>query len=423
MKSEKLQDAIGMIGEDLIADARTVTKKAKPQWIKWTTMAAALVMAVVLVNIPSVREKALFIVNGTTQRTIRFPESGIKEKQESEFYAIKDAQINIQRDLAQGQDFDSLSVCYSKEYEVLYYINFADSNFIYRLKDGEAKLAVKIPANHLYMYDGELYFRVEGGEYKLEDMKAGDICKYSPRTGEVTKLVEGMASTWMTVAEDCIYFETKKAVFRYDLDSDVAERINAYPGSVFWKEDYCVAPYEAEGVRGLGLYKIGDDYSKVTPLIMEEGNNIYSIEGNKLYCAGKGYFNIVNLDTGVIYKYPYIDDTIGHFVIQNNRAYDQQLNYFIDLNTGEYCKLYTENPDYIGYISRLFSANGKLYAICYKVGYMPEIIEITIVEDKHWHSTNMTFEEHVKWLSMANGKNLYTKARRLVLYNWKRMGE
>lgn len=419
MKSEKLQDAIGMIGEDLIADARTVTEKAKPQWIKWTAMAAAMVMAVVLMSIPFVKEEATFIVKAITQRTIRFPESGIREVQVAESDAATDSQINIQRDLSLGEDYERLSVCYSKEFDVLYYINFSDNKFIYRLKDDEVKVAVEIPANHLYMYNGDLYFRVEGGRYNLKDMNAGDICRYSPLTGEVTKLVEGMESTWMTVAEDSIYFETRSSVFRYDLNNGLVEKVKAYSNFILWKEDYCVVPYvpnivggKGEGIRGLGLHKIGEDYSDVEPLIVEGRNNIYSIDGNILYCTGIDYFNVIHLDTGEIKKYAYPSGSTGSFGVHGNRAYQQNLNYFIDLETGKNYKLFAEGSEELGYISRLFSVNGKLYGIHYKMGYYQgvargtgEIIEITVEEEPTW---------------LQKGEIVYGE---VVLYSWKRIGE
>ena len=295
----------------------------------------------------------------------------------------------------------------------------SDNKFIYRLKDDEVKVAVEIPANHLYMYNGDLYFRVEGGRYNLKDMNAGDICRYSPLTGEVTKLVEGMESTWMTVAEDYIYFETRSAVFRYDLNSGLVEKVKAYSNFILWKEDYCVVPYvpnivggKGEGIRGLGLHKIGEDYSDVEPLIVEGRNNIYSIDGNILYCTGIDYFNVIHLDTGEIKKYAYPSGSTGSFGVHGNRAYQQNLYYFIDLETGKNYKLFAEGSEELGYISRLFSVNGKLYGIHYKMGYYQgvargtgEIIEITVEEEPTW---------------LQKGEIVYGE---VVLYSWKRIGE
>ena len=74
--------------------------------------------------------------------------------------------------------------CIDPETGVVYFVNQNQDNYIYRLKDGEAELAVPMPARDLYLWDGTLYFMVDDYDsYRLKDMKEGDIYAYTPADG------------------------------------------------------------------------------------------------------------------------------------------------------------------------------------------------------------------------------------------------
>lgn len=356
-------------------------------------------------------KKYLFVILGivlvfmftgcSKQKTIRYPQEGLKEEWDVTGCAIDTAVagINIKTDLAMGADNGSVPICYSEKYDVIYYVNYSDNNFIYRCKDNETKLAVKIPTRHLYMKDEELYFRVMGGDYELKGMNEGDIYKYSPITGKIEKVIKDAASTWMMVLKNNIYYENEEGLFCYDLETDVSEKVTAYsyPCLALWNEDYSIVAYcpgmvegSGSGITGLGLHKLGTDCSMVEPIILEGRNNIYCVQGNTLYCTGTKIFYEIQLDTGEIRKFDYPTSNsrsmgLGDFTIQNDKVYQQNLSYFIDLTTGESYKLYGESK---GYISRLFNINDRIFAIYYEKGSssgMPigigEIVEVVVDEE------------------------------------------
>lgn len=76
--------------------------------------------------------------------------------------------------------------CIDGETGVIYFVNQYNDYFIYRLSNGEATLAVSLPAKDLYMHDGKLYFMLESySRYQWKDMADDDIYVYTPSEGTV----------------------------------------------------------------------------------------------------------------------------------------------------------------------------------------------------------------------------------------------
>mgnify|MGYP003305596450 CR=1 FL=1 len=115
--------------------------------------------------------------------------------------------------------------CVDEATGVVYFVNFNEDWYIYRIKEGEAKLAVSLPASHLYTYEGSLYFIIDfygdytGKEvvspyiYKDAGIQQGDIYRYTPATGVVEfvyrpgEYVKGADTTRNFIIEDdTIYF-------------------------------------------------------------------------------------------------------------------------------------------------------------------------------------------------------------------------
>lgn len=115
--------------------------------------------------------------------------------------------------------------CVDETTGIVYFVNFNEDWYIYRIKDGETKLAVSLPASHLYTYEGSLYFMIDfygdytGKEvvspyvYKDAGIQQGDIYCYTPATGAVEFVyrpgehVKGADTTnTFLVEDDTIYF-------------------------------------------------------------------------------------------------------------------------------------------------------------------------------------------------------------------------
>ena len=101
-------------------------------------------------------------------------------------------------------------VCRDEETNVIYFANVAGDGYLYRIKDGEVALAVEMPVNWIYEYNGKVYFLVHSyNKYKLEAMQQGDIYCYTPKDGKV-KLIYAAGAASLKVTEDGIYFHTEE---------------------------------------------------------------------------------------------------------------------------------------------------------------------------------------------------------------------
>lgn len=101
---------------------------------------------------------------------------------------------------------NEILLCKDPVYNIVYYVNYGDDYYIYRLKDGQSQLVVEIPAKRLFAVNGNLYFMVESyHQYDLKDLENGNILKYDPIKGEVSVVIKENAS-FMFVYQDGIYF-------------------------------------------------------------------------------------------------------------------------------------------------------------------------------------------------------------------------
>ena len=103
--------------------------------------------------------------------------------------------------------------CIDETTGVIYFVNRGEDEYLYRIKDGEVKLAVEMPVKEVYPYGDSVYFMIESyGKYELEGMKSGDIFCYTPANGEIQLVYPlGMkenkaTSHQLLVNENGIYF-------------------------------------------------------------------------------------------------------------------------------------------------------------------------------------------------------------------------
>ena len=355
----------------------------------------------------------------STPQPDNYMEMGLKEDWEYIEQTGIDESASINAQINTGfDDCDALPICYCEAYDVLYYINYYDNEFIYRYKDDEIKPAVKITADNLYMRSGELYFMVKGEYDGLIGVKEGDICKYSPITGEIKLLIADMDAEWMTVSDEGIYYRVLDAkipnnkggytleysMYYYDFDEEVSEEAIISPRFVLWKDDSLIEYHSekqenGEYAIGLGIHKIGSSFLDDKPLIF--GNYYsYCIQGDILYCDDADYFNVVQLDTGEIKKYKKINahgfafGGMGAFTVNDNKAYQRHLVFYIDLETGIVHNLSGEGGKYV---TKLFNVNNKVYALYYEKGYhstnptgTPELMEV-VFDDETFTNRNGEF--------------------------------
>ncbi len=68
------------------------------------------------------------------------------------------------------------------EDETVYFVNQNRDNYLYELKDGNAKLAVAMPVKEVYVWEDYVYFMIRED---IEGKKAGDIYRYQKETKEL----------------------------------------------------------------------------------------------------------------------------------------------------------------------------------------------------------------------------------------------
>lgn len=127
--------------------------------------------------------------------------------------ASEQAKYNaMNRMLSSNNDENQQSLfCVDEKTGVVYFVNQNKDWYIYRLKDGEVKLAVPLPAKELYIWEETVYFMLDSyGKYDLGEAKTGDIYAYTPADGSV-KLIysvseKGSDDYKLTVNEAGIFF-------------------------------------------------------------------------------------------------------------------------------------------------------------------------------------------------------------------------
>ena len=215
--------------------------------------------------------------------------------------------------------------CVDESTGVIYFVNQGKGrdNYLYRLKDGETKLAVAMPVKEIYTYQGVVYFMIHNYDmYELGELHNGDIYCYTPVDGMVKLVyeagaIENSQDHRLTVNEKGIYFsygaqeETGYKYYYYHLPFGVSEPIEDTEMTV-WKgwNDY-VFNYIIDGVgesRGyssiLQSRAVQEDGTRE---IIETPNKTYRfcVQGDYLYFAEKTYISRLNLKTGEETKYDF----------------------------------------------------------------------------------------------------------------------
>ena len=102
--------------------------------------------------------------------------------------------------------------CVDETTGIIYFVNQGKDNYLYQIKEGEVQVAVEMPVQQIYPYQGLVYFMVgKSDTYDLQEKHSGDIYCYTPASGAVELIyevgaVEGSSEYKLTVEESGIYF-------------------------------------------------------------------------------------------------------------------------------------------------------------------------------------------------------------------------
>lgn len=284
-------------------------------------------------------------------------------------------------------------LCKDPVYNIVYYVNYGNDYYIYRLKDGKSELVVELPARRLFCVEGKLYFILDTYQiYTPEDMEQGNIFCYDPLSGKVTKIIDKQATT-MLVYEDGIYYSIEtsgkdlgngmhivnRVLYFYSFSTGKSESIDKLYTSLYKWKDYYITTDVVEVEEGDELYDIYGqdemitravgvkletlDMSKSIKLPIEPQSENYSIVGNKIY-------SILHNDEILIYDIEAMGteeiqlafQCTDDFTIFNGLIYISQNMLQINPETGVQSKISSENVDEVIY--ELYTDGDNLYGVC-----------------------------------------------------------
>lgn len=255
----------------------------------------------------------------------------------------------------------SYLICPDLDNDMIYYVNYGDDNYIYKLKDGLSTLVLEKEAFQLSLWENKLYFLAR---HETSDRNEGDIYCYNLGNGEL-QLLQKAKAYYLLVDSLGIYYEeiinsdtSERRYYRLGIDGNSLEKLdNRYYLSYYdyqiiqnktavvlqhkdTKEEFFIAPYEY-GSWGLTIY---DNH-----IILHRDSVFYII-------------NLLNGDKKAI-QYSNSKSQVVDYVIIDNNMYLRDKK--IDLSTGT-----VSSYGYISYdkkdalVPEYLSTNGnQIYAI------------------------------------------------------------
>ena len=292
--------------------------------------------------------------------------------------------------------------CIDETTGVVYFVNRGDDEYLYRIKDGEVKLAVEMPVKEVYPYGDSVYFMIESyGKYELEGMKSGDIFCYTPATGEIQLVYplgtkENRATSHqLMVNENGIYFSYHILVAQTLAQQRVTEAYHYYLpfGATELVEDTNLMTQAGNETymidlrnSGLSLKRKTEDRNDTIQLTNSRGT--VCIVEDMVYFSTKETVSCMNLKTGEQQQYHVSEmikktfvteigvtnylgnmEMVNSFLVIEDKLWVCDLGnlYCFDLKTGEiilYSLLEKKTDDaYYGYygITALYTDGTNIY--------------------------------------------------------------
>ena len=242
--------------------------------------------------------------------------------------------------------------CVDESTGVVYFVNQGKGQdyYLYRLKDGEAKLAVAMPVKEIYTYQGSVYFMIDSYDmYELGELHNGDIYCYTPADGTVQLVyeagsMENSLDHRLTVNEKGIYFSyytiKEDGYYKYHyyyLPFGANEPIEDTEMTTWKGSDEYVFNYsldeEYKSTLLLQSRTVQEDGTRET--IQPSNRRIrFCVKGDYLYSAERTYISRLNLKTGEETKYDFHDvlqETLGEEIALDGTVIGIDID---DPNTG-----------------------------------------------------------------------------------------
>lgn len=293
-------------------------------------------------------------------------------------------------------EMSQVLLCKDPVYNVVYYVNYGEDFFIYRLKDGKSELAVELPARNLFCIEGSLYFVVDSYDvYSLKGIKTGNIAKYDPLSGEVSIISDANAA-YMIVYADGIYYKTETIteeakdgrmgsiiieLYYYSFATRNTEKIDDLYMSLYGWKNYFMnmiiekGELDAEFLKEFPEY-VGREVTKAIGMKLETLDKTQSIEltdmpivsnysiiDSKIYYIQERQVEIYDLNTKekAVIKLPH---SCEDFILYDGMIYTDNLNQ-VNLETGVISDV---NLNTKQIIYELYTDGDNIYGICGPMG-------------------------------------------------------
>ena len=387
--------------------------------------------------IPTKASSSVFLTIDTKQKEMITKTDGLCEQLEQIDASVQASYNSFNRMLSTDSELflsgQSL-FCIDESTGVIYFVNYGKDYYLYRLKDGEVKLAVAMPIKQIYTYQGAVYFMIDSYDiYELGEIHSGDIYCYTPANGTVELIyeagaIENSQDHRLTVNEEGIYFsytteeeKINKKNFYY-LPFGESEPIEDTKMTTWKGWDNYVFDMSNEWVLA-SRTKQEDGTRETIPLSNRKIR--FCVKGDYLYSAERTYVSCLNLKTGEETKYDFleaiqentdqytIEQEMGNRIIESFTVTETdiwittngQILYRLDLQTKElsYCKTCKDkNAISSCYtIQELYTDGKQLYALCasseevrskgWEYGYFARI-NTDIVEKNYFDNEVMLLE-------------------------------
>lgn len=296
------------------------------------------------------------------------------------------------------EERNDVLLCKDPVYDILYYVNYGEDYFIYRLKDGKSELAVELPARRLFCVGGELFFIVTGYDtYEFEGISDGNILKFNPLTGEVSMVVDKVVDT-MLVYDDGIRYrviESRKqqgnsatflvtsSLYFYSFENNKTEKIEKDGVSLYkWNDYYVTDDIVIEGNIGTIVGEKLETLDGMKTVYLTEDWKIkqygYFIMEDKLYYKNnENQLVVIHIGQNKIETFPFITDYTNDFTIIGDRVYYTSLN-CMNLKDESQSKLISDDKLII---RELYTDGVELYGICENLNGS-EFIRHLVIEEQ-----------------------------------------
>lgn len=303
-------------------------------------------------------------------------------------------------------------VCRDNVTGIVYYVNMGQDYLLYRIKDGEVKLAVELPVSNIEARDGVVYFLTTSyNKYQWNGIREGDICAYYPENGEV-KLIYSANASEMKLCEDGIAYITSESKqledgsqmvtsvpYFYSFETETVkkdpERLadevkSGYTVKLDYGDQSEGERISMEGAKAFLLdKKTGDTFAINGEYRWVENYCIY--EEQFFYSIGSSIFR-VNLTTGEETEYNFValfpersKGSIEEFVMTKDgflRATDKNSIYCLNIETGE--QQYYQRAEGKARLGDMFATDGEnIYATYYKdfnTDFVSKFVQLTFFQ-------------------------------------------